>query len=149
MKTKTVTRRKNGLQGLLEQFLTRVADAAGSKIADALSNAQAKSSGADTALGNAQDVLGELREKLRQQTQQTQEWMRRASERSARAKTEAKKDDPYVILGVSRDDSMDVVKAVWRTKAKFFHPDAGGSKDRMQKLQAAYEAILREKGGRS
>src|SRR3990167_9124050 len=42
---------------------------------------------------------------------------------------------PYAVLGVSPGDPMEMVEAVWRAKAKFYHPDApGGNAVRFQQL---------------
>lgn len=52
-------------------------------------------------------------------------------------------DDPYRILGVEPGDSEELVKAVFRAKAKVFHPDTGKKPDpeKFARLKAAYDAI--------
>jgi len=51
-------------------------------------------------------------------------------------------NDPYVILGVNRDDPPELIDAVYRVKAKFYHPDAEtGNKEKFIRLQKAYEEI--------
>ena len=58
--------------------------------------------------------------------------------------------DPYFILGVERGAPLELVKAVWKEKAKYYHPDstklAGGRPELFKKLKEAYEAILRDIG---
>jgi hypothetical protein len=58
--------------------------------------------------------------------------------------------DPYAILGVSRDASPVEVATAWRRLAKEWHPDLRGDAAalaRMAQLNAAYEAILAERRG--
>ena len=53
-------------------------------------------------------------------------------------------DDPFVVLGVSPTDPLDLVVAVYRTKAKFLHPDNKdtGSAEAFKRLQEAYAAVV-------
>lgn len=50
--------------------------------------------------------------------------------------------DPYEFMGVRPDADMDIVDAVYKSMAKKLHPDApGGTKEKMQQLNEAYERI--------
>ncbi len=54
----------------------------------------------------------------------------------------AKKDiNPFVILGVSQDASMEEVNRAYRDKAAKAHPDVGGSHAEMVRINAARDAI--------
>jgi hypothetical protein len=54
--------------------------------------------------------------------------------------------DPWWgVLGVDRGASIDVITAVYRTKSKTAHPNAGGRRAEWDRLQAAYEAAKLEK----
>lgn len=64
---------------------------------------------------------------------------------------------PYDILGVSRSDSIDVIKSKYRQLVREYHPDrhiAEGmpaelielATGRLAKINAAYEAIVKERG---
>lgn len=50
---------------------------------------------------------------------------------------------PFTILGVRKDDSMDMINAVYRAKAKILHPDnlETGDETRFKQLHNAYEII--------
>jgi preprotein translocase subunit Sec63 len=52
-----------------------------------------------------------------------------------------KERDPYLILGVSRNDTLQFIKKVFRKLALANHPDRGGSTVIMQELNAAYSII--------
>jgi DnaJ-class molecular chaperone len=54
--------------------------------------------------------------------------------------------NPFKILGVEPDDTEEVVKRAYRSKAAEAHPDKGGSHEQMVKVNAAWEAIRRFKG---
>jgi len=54
-------------------------------------------------------------------------------------------DRAYAVIGASPDDSMDVIEAVYKAKAKFFHPDKGGDAEKFKRLQAAIEMIRKER----
>jgi len=56
--------------------------------------------------------------------------------------------DPFRILGVDPEASREEVEEVYRAKAKFAHPDAGGSGERMALLNWARDEIYRMKGWR-
>ncbi len=54
-------------------------------------------------------------------------------------------DDPYQILGVSRDASDDQIKKAFRTLARRYHPDRNpndkNAESRFKKVQSAYDQI--------
>ena len=50
-------------------------------------------------------------------------------------------DDPYIVLGVSPDDSPEMVDAVFRAKARILHPDKGGNPAAFSRLKIAYDQI--------
>ena len=61
-------------------------------------------------------------------------------------------EDPYQILGVSPDASDEDIKRAYRRLAKKYHPDLNPGDEeaarQMQKVNAAYEAIVnKDKGG--
>ena len=49
--------------------------------------------------------------------------------------------DPWEGLGLRPDADLDAIEAVYRTKAKRLHPDAGGSAEAFRELQQAFEAV--------
>ena len=51
--------------------------------------------------------------------------------------------DPWEVLGLRPDADLDAIEAVYRTKAKRLHPDAGGSAEAFKELQEAYEQVKR------
>lgn len=52
-------------------------------------------------------------------------------------------DDPYEILGVSRDSSEDVIKKAYKKLAMKHHPDKGGDPEQFKKIQSAYDRIVK------
>lgn len=50
-------------------------------------------------------------------------------------------DDPYEILGVSRDASVDEIKKKYRKLAMTHHPDRGGDSDLFKKISTAYDTL--------
>lgn len=54
-------------------------------------------------------------------------------------------DDPYGILGVRPEDPIELVKSVYRAKARHLHPDKGGDAEAFKRLDAAYKAILAQR----
>lgn len=66
--------------------------------------------------------------------------------------------DPYEVLGVSRDASMDDIKKAYRTLSRKYHPDANinnpnraQAEEMFKRVQEAYDKIVyeREHGGAS
>lgn len=49
--------------------------------------------------------------------------------------------NPYEILGISKDANKVVIEAAYRALVKEHHPDQGGSQERFQEIQDAYEQI--------
>jgi hypothetical protein len=54
--------------------------------------------------------------------------------------------DPLVLFGLTRDASWEDVVATYRKLARQNHPDLGGSKEAMQKINAAFEVLERRFG---
>lgn len=56
-------------------------------------------------------------------------------------------NDPFVVLGVSKDDPVDLVEAVYKVKAKFYHPDNKdtGNINKFIRIHEAYEKVMRVK----
>lgn len=50
--------------------------------------------------------------------------------------------NPYRLLGVAPHDSSERIRDRYRELARAAHPDRGGSQQRMQELNAAYEQIM-------
>ena len=56
--------------------------------------------------------------------------------------------DAYDILGVSPDDPTEMIKDVFRKKSMYYHPDKGGDAEKFKRLNNAYEAVMKSRGGR-
>ena len=52
--------------------------------------------------------------------------------------------DPFVLLGITTDASVDEVRAAWKKLARQHHPDAGGSVEQMQQVNDALRRVLVE-----
>lgn len=55
--------------------------------------------------------------------------------------------DPYEVLGVRSDTDLEDIEAMYRSKAKRTHPDAGGTDAAFKEVQDAIERIRRDRGG--
>ena len=58
-------------------------------------------------------------------------------------------NDPYLVLGVTRDATMSEIKAVYRGLVKKYHPDNYGDSplsdvatEKMQEVNEAYDSIV-------
>ena len=58
-------------------------------------------------------------------------------------------DDPFLVLGLSRNASAEDVRTARRRLAKVVHPDAGGQRDEMQRINVAAGNALRHISRRS
>ena len=58
----------------------------------------------------------------------------------------ADNDDPYAILGVHKNTSPEVMKAVYIYWAKNHHPDVGGDSETFKRVNAAWDQITQERG---
>jgi curved DNA-binding protein CbpA len=56
--------------------------------------------------------------------------------------------DPYKLLGVTRDSNIPTVTKAYRKLAKSVHPDKGGSTEQFNQLTKAYMLILEKQKGR-
>lgn len=74
---------------------------------------------------------------------QAAEWRRKA-QAAQQAKTPP--DDPYRVLGVTKEAPDFVVKAAYKAAAKRVHEDKGGSQAAMSRLNQAMEIIRRRRG---
>jgi TolA-binding protein len=54
--------------------------------------------------------------------------------------------DPYAVLGVTGEAPPEVIEAAYKALAKIYHPDRGGSKEVMQRINRAHDAICRRNG---
>jgi hypothetical protein len=52
--------------------------------------------------------------------------------------------DPYEVLEIRSDASLEVAEAAYKAKVRRLHPDAGGSDEQMKILNHAIEAIRRK-----
>lgn len=53
-------------------------------------------------------------------------------------------EDPWDVLGLAKGAVASEIETAYRDKAKRWHPDAGGSHDKMSKLNAARTAALKQ-----
>tara|TARA_Y100000296_G_C5034610_1_gene186624 strand:- start:25 stop:468 length:444 start_codon:yes stop_codon:yes gene_type:complete len=59
---------------------------------------------------------------------------------------ESDEDDDYAILGVHRNTSPEVMKAVYIYWAKNHHPDVGGDEETFKRVNAAWDRIKQQRG---
>ncbi len=64
--------------------------------------------------------------------------------------------DPYEVLGVRRDATMEEIKARYKELARKYHPDKYGgneladlAQEKMKEINEAYDAIFRERENRN
>jgi hypothetical protein len=57
-------------------------------------------------------------------------------------------DDPFDVLGVGPDATLDEVRAARRRLARDLHPDVGGEPDAMRRVNIAFEAVVAHLTGR-
>lgn len=57
-------------------------------------------------------------------------------------------EDAYDVLGVSKDDPIELIKKVYTQKVNFYHPDKGGDENKFKRITRAYEAILKARGNK-
>jgi len=55
-------------------------------------------------------------------------------------------EDAYDVLGVSRDDPLELIKKIYTQKVNFYHPDKGGDPEKFKRLTRAYETITKARG---
>lgn len=54
-------------------------------------------------------------------------------------------DEAYKILGVSYEDSEDIIKKKYKEMVKKNHPDLGGDEKKFKSIKEAYETIQKRK----
>src|SRR5688572_11012680 len=52
--------------------------------------------------------------------------------------------DPYEVLGISRNASLEEIRSAYRSKAGKYHPDTGGDAWAFRRLNEAYEFLRQE-----
>jgi DnaJ-class molecular chaperone len=55
-------------------------------------------------------------------------------------------ETPYRVLGLDPSADDDLVKLAYRTLSRKYHPDKGGSPEKMAEINRAYESIVKERG---
>jgi hypothetical protein len=50
--------------------------------------------------------------------------------------------DPFVVLGISQNSTVEEIRIAWRNKARTCHPDVGGTVQDMQQLNEALELAV-------
>lgn len=55
-------------------------------------------------------------------------------------------EDAYDVLGVSKDDPIELIKKVYIQKVSFYHPDHGGDANKFKRVTKAYEQIIKARG---
>lgn len=84
-------------------------------------------------------------------------WMRARDGRHRTAMTEQDAEDPYAVLGVTRETPDEAIRAAWRQLMRDNHPDALASKgvpasfiaqagERVARFNAAWDRVKRERG---
>jgi len=59
-------------------------------------------------------------------------------------------NDPYIVLGLPHDASVDDIKQRYRALAMIFHPDRkGGNTEAMKRLNHAFREIMSTKEGKA
>jgi hypothetical protein len=53
--------------------------------------------------------------------------------------------DPFLLLGVAHDASLDDVKSAFRKKALEHHPDRGGTAEAFMAIKRAYDGIVKRR----
>jgi len=59
-----------------------------------------------------------------------------------------RKNDPYQELGVTPGASDEVIRAAYKAEARRRHPDRGGSNEEMERLNAAFAEIKKQRNMR-
>lgn len=54
--------------------------------------------------------------------------------------------DAYDVVGISPDDTPDLIRDIYRRKGLRYHPDTGGDVEKFKRLQSAYEMIMKSRG---
>ncbi len=58
-------------------------------------------------------------------------------------------NDPYSVLGASRNADLEMIEAMYKVLVKRNHPDAGGDPEQLKRVVAAMETIRKERAASS
>lgn len=100
----------------------------------------------------SRQAVAEELERLRQERQAMEDERRQQAQARSRAQTRSHastdRDDPYAVLGVRREATLEQIKRVYRALAKAYHEDVAAGvavPGRMADLNRAMEAIERSR----
>jgi DnaJ family protein A protein 2 len=51
-------------------------------------------------------------------------------------------EDAYDVLGVSKDDPLELIERAYKLKSQYYHPDKGGDTEKFKRITKAYDTIM-------